>query len=617
MRIAKNYAIIKVQCERFNSTYARLNPALGFESRISKYISGGINNSVDMIDYIDQYDIKSIFLFENICTLDVIKRDIRLAKTATEASDVRIMVLQKLIEYNPSRQEDYLSEISWLTTKREINNRIHLVSQRKVFVDVERIKQEKQELFEEDFQKYLMFKSFNKDIEGFDVTDETTIFAIKQIVNSMNEDIKQNILYSQTIIALKDLIADITYEFVHNEHYGLDTFLSSRIRHGYCKSQLTKELREFHLMLTTLDDESPNYNVYQFWDDKVNVEEENDYCILKNSLSEFTRSIEEKIQEIRRKWIRVRLSKDEVGMFDYTSFVSSMLIIDKQNIIDFDLMYNNIIFSLWNITNESLSRIRDRINTELKSFYYEKLDVLEYEVKKLENSSVKGLAQELSNNITMCRAKISTIMSEFANIFYKDDVVYEDYTLNDLITTCMGIEKQIHVDFEDAIIEANAKGNVRLSGSSFSYFVEIIIMLLNNAVSHAGYSSMKDIELSLNICMDENDPTVIEIVKALANDKRNWMKENLLVTTVKNNLSPEKDIETIRLKVAEIFEYAKDAQKLKYYSTLEGGSGLYKIYKTINYNMSVPYVILYSVEEGSFSLTLAVDASNLITKERA
>ena len=40
MRIAKNYAVIKVQCERFNSTYARLNPALGFESRISKYISG-------------------------------------------------------------------------------------------------------------------------------------------------------------------------------------------------------------------------------------------------------------------------------------------------------------------------------------------------------------------------------------------------------------------------------------------------------------------------------------------------------------------------------------------------------------------------------------------------
>ncbi len=47
----------------------------------------------------------------------------------------------------------------------------------------------------------------------------------------------------------------------------------------------------------------------------------------------------------------------------------------------------------------------------------------------------------------------------------------------------------------------------------------------------------------------------------------------------------------------------------------EGGSGLYKIYKTINYNMSVPYVILNSVEDNEFSLTLAVDATELLVKE--
>ncbi len=52
MRIAKNYAVIKVQCERFNSTYARLNPALGFESRISKYISGAKNRKSIIVEKI-------------------------------------------------------------------------------------------------------------------------------------------------------------------------------------------------------------------------------------------------------------------------------------------------------------------------------------------------------------------------------------------------------------------------------------------------------------------------------------------------------------------------------------------------------------------------------------
>lgn len=58
MRIAKNYAVIKVQCERFNSTYARLNPALGFESRISKYISGPVKKRyVFMYRYVLKYKL--------------------------------------------------------------------------------------------------------------------------------------------------------------------------------------------------------------------------------------------------------------------------------------------------------------------------------------------------------------------------------------------------------------------------------------------------------------------------------------------------------------------------------------------------------------------------------
>lgn len=206
-------------------------------------------------------------------------------------------------------------------------------------------------------------------------------------------------------------------------------------------------------------------------------------------------------------------------------------------------------------------------------------------------------------------------MTEFANIFYKDDVLYEDYSFNDLVTTCIGIEKQIHAEFENVDLETNICGDKKLLGSSFSYFVEIIIMLLNNAVTHAGYVDLSKLQLSLQICMNKDDPSTIEIVEALATDTRKWSVDNLLIITVKNNLSSEKNVDLIRTKVADIFEHAKDPQMLKQYSMTEGGSGLYKIYKTINYNMSVPYVILYSVEENEFSLDLAVDATKLLVKE--
>lgn len=599
-----DYPIFIYLCDKLNFKNHRI--------AFSNYIEiQGIKNSEDLLNLINE-DYKVVFFFEKICTQNVIKREVRLSKTASVAAEIRIKILQRLIEIKPEHQKTYLDEISTITTKKEINNRIRQVSQRKVYVDEEKIKLEKMDLFLENFQKYLVIKSFNTDIEGFDVTDAININSIKQMVNSMNENIRRSTQYSQTILALKELVSGITFEFLKNEHYGLDTYLSSRIRHGYCKSQLTKAFREHHLMLTTSDDESPLYDVSQYWDNKVGKGQERDYDELKRILSVFTNDIEKKIQEIRKEWIRIKLDREEVGMFDYTSFISSILVIDKQDIVDFDFMYSTITSSLWEITNKFLMNIRKRILGELKLFYYEKLNDLEREIKPLEDSSIKNIVQELNSNITLCRAKIANIMTEFANIFYKDDILYEDYSLDDLAVTCKGIEKQIHADFEKADLKLTISGNKKFSGTSFSYFVEIIIMLLNNAVTHAGYHEMSKLHLSLDICMNENDVSTIEIVKALKTSSRNWSVENLLSITVKNNLSPDKDVEFIRGRVADIFEHAKDPQMLKEYSMTEGGSGLYKIYKTINYNMSVPYVILYSVEENEFLLTLAVDATELL-----
>ena len=49
-RIPKNYAVIKVQCARFNSTYARVSSTSRFDGRILKYISGGDKTSMKCLE---------------------------------------------------------------------------------------------------------------------------------------------------------------------------------------------------------------------------------------------------------------------------------------------------------------------------------------------------------------------------------------------------------------------------------------------------------------------------------------------------------------------------------------------------------------------------------------
>lgn len=585
------------------------------EQRIafSNYLdANGVRTQTDLLELVAIDEKKNIFFMEKISTLNVVKRHVRLAKGAAAAAEIRITILQQLLRINPSLKNEYLAEISSITTKREINNRVRQMSQHKIKVDVDKIKEEKNDLFEENFQKYLLIKSFNSDLTGYDVTDSSNIDSIKQIVSSMNEEIRRNTQYSQAILALKDFVTDVEYEFLRNEKYGLDTYLSSRIRHGYCKAQLTKELREHHLLLSTADDDSDQYDVSQYWDVKVSSEQKSDYQFIKNALSSFTHDIECKIKEIRREWIRIKINKNEVGMFDFTSFTNKALVVDRDNIVDYDVMFNTIVASLWEFTENHLRFIRKRIQEELKPFFYQKLNELEQKVKLQEDSTIRSISQEILSSITICRAKISTVITEFENFFFRDDVIYEDFTLQELATTCVGIEKQIHADFEDINHKVNVYGDKRLRGNTFSDFVEIIILLMNNAITHAGFTDMKMLDLVLNISLGYETEETAGVKETLLQSNKGWSTDNLLLLSVQNNLFEGKDINKIREKVQYIFEHAKDPQILKKYSISEGGSGIYKIYKTINYNVSVPYVILYSVEENMFILFLAVDASELI-----
>ncbi len=584
------------------------------EQRIafSNYLdSNGVKTKEELFQLVVTENKKNIFFMEKICTLNAIKRHVRLAKGSATAAVIRITILQELIRINPQEKKVYLSEISSITTKREINNRVRQVSQHKIKVDVDKIKEEKNEIFVENFQKYLQIKSFDFEFAGYDVNDSSNIDSIKKIVNSMNAQIRQSKQYSQTILALKDFVTDVEYEFLRNEKYGLDNYLSSRIRHGYCKAQLTKELREHHLLLSTADDDSEQYDVSQYWDVKVSDAQEKDYVLIKNALSSFTHDIECKIKEIRREWIRIKINKNEVGMFDFIAFSGMALVIDRGNIVDYDMMFNTLVESLWEYTETKLSLIRNRIQTELKPFFYQKLNELEQKIKLQESTSVNDITQEILSSITKCRARIATVMTEFENFFYRDDVVYEDFSLQELATTCVGIEKQIHAEFDNINLKMNISGTKKIIGSTFSDFIEIIILLMNNAITHAGFDNMHMLDLVLSCSLGGDTEEALELQKTILEAHKGWPKDNLLLLSVENNLAEDKDINKIRDRVQYIFDNAKDPQTIKKYSISEGGSGIYKIYKTISYNVRVPYAILYSVED-TFKLVLAVNASGLI-----
>ncbi|MEC2076311.1 hypothetical protein [Metabacillus fastidiosus] len=585
----------------------------------SNYMDYNQLNSVeDIIDInININTSLLVYFLHKICVQHLIKRDIRLAANGSLADEVRTEILRQLINLDSANRKLYYDEINSIMTKRGIRDRIKQINQSRIFVDVENIKIENRDILIENFNKYIAVKKFEDDLRSIDITSEEYLDVIKNIVSEMNSRIKADVTYSQEVVILKGIISKIKEEFLYNEKYGLNTFLSSRIRHGYVNSQLTTLFYEHNLMSKTANDGSDIYSINEYWD-KLVTEESTNFKILKQYLSDFTNIIDKKVTEIKNEWIRIRYTLKDTGVLDYSTFVNQCLVVvEVENIVDFDVFFETVINLLWKHTKELLTSLRNKIEIELKSYLINSLNNLEIDMKKLQNTEVNNLVIEVNKNINLCKVKLESVIKEFSDVFYNRDVLYLDYSMSDLVATCLEISYKLNNNFNNVQLEKEIQVPYKFNGMSFLYFVDILNIILNNALEHSGVEDYSKLKLDI-IIREENSPKMVDIIQDALKEKNIGLKyEKFMMVTVRNNLGDGKDIEQIQRKVQEVFDNVKSHEILKKYTQTEGGSGLYKLYKTLQYNIIAPYSILYDVTNQYFEISLFMGIDNLILKEGA
>ena len=392
----------------------------------------------DIVNYEKDRTVLVAFL-SNVCVQRILKRDIILNAGGNKADELRVEILKTLIELDEENKKKYYAEITAITKQKSIKDRIKQINQSRIFVDVDNIKKENELTLREDFNRYLAMRDLDEELVSYDIYSEDYVSELRKIVDEMNEKIKTSAVYSQKMIILKGIITTITEEFLFNEKYGLNTFLSSRIRHGYCKKQLTTVFQEYNLLSKKRKNNSDEYLINEYWDGVLPEEAEGSTKI-KEYLSKFTLSIEKKVEDIKKNWLSIKYRDQEnESILDYTFCVNKCLLIDKDNIIDFNTFYDEIIELLWKYTLNHFSVLREKIQVELLAFFQNELTQLAENVGKISDVSVKDEVKTICNNINLCKSKIGGTTKEFANVFEKRDVSYLDFSMTDVIDTCIEI----------------------------------------------------------------------------------------------------------------------------------------------------------------------------------
>ena len=152
----------------------------------------------------------------------------------------------------------------------------------------------------------------------------------------------------------------------------------------------------------------------------------------------------------------------------------------------------------------------------------------------------------------------------------------------------------------------------RYKGEYFPYFVDAVNILINNALEHSGITDLSELLLSI-IVKEENDYFVIQMMKEEFERRKIRIEDsNFMSLTVSNFLSKDTDITMLEDKIKNIFDKTKDMETVKKYSQSEGGTGLYKLYKTFHYNINTPSTIFYSIEKQKFSISILFGLTKIV-----
>lgn len=577
-----------------------INPG-DYSKQISAYSNYlDLNGYGSILDALDKEDISNdervYFFFYHVCTIGLLKRDVTLHILNMSPESVRIRILLKIAEITNNKL--VMSEIKDILTTETLKDNLKSINKSRIFADTDKILFSHKDQWKETYSKYLTLSALSMPFVKFNI-NEQDVWTVEVQHSNRHRVTQDNLVFG-------NLIDQILDECLFSE-YGLETYLSSRIRHGYCEGQLTNFLSELHLLSLRTNSGDDEYSIDGYWEGKI--DDTTVYNEVKKALSQFTKKIEQKIVEILSEWLRIKYKNNQVGMFDYSGLYT--LLCEWRNverIPEFSLFYDRIIGAFWEYTSRILQVVRERIQKELTPFYISTIDELQSQLDTINLSTT--LTTELLSNCNVAKSKAVHAMGQFKEVFYVVDANYNNFTMKDLCDSCQRVVLELHNKNNNVKWIINANEDHLLKGKFFLPFVDMLCILLNNAFEHSGISKNEELLIMIDIAeiTDRKSDQFLYIPEANGCDHAFCMR-------VTNSIGSSINEDELLSKIENIFKQIRMNQNNRSTIQSEGGSGLYKLCNTAANSIEAKHCILYSIDRHEISFEYCFVLDKLLVEE--
>ncbi len=543
-----------------------------------------------------------IYFLRYVCIQDVYDSSPSF-RNPDELDNQRIAICNYLCEKDTENKEAYVVEITETETKALIKKGIKEIDESKIYVDINGIWRQLELEIKERFTRGKELSKLSKEEIDYllEITSSVLVLFVNKkddeagIVKFEKEELLDTIASHPHFLNFKENFLLIRDRFISSNEFGLDSYISMRIRHGTLLGQIRSIFEKFNL-ITKKNTHTTQYIENEYWINKICLNDKSK-SVISEKLNTFSEKIDQMSEQIKNSLLQVKTEeKTSDGLFNYKYEDDDLIKLYESNFYNLEThndFFEKAVETLWQRTEENLEFIRNQFKTEYCNRALTAIDELFSAIEKYKKKYNTDIdTNEFLRDITACKTD-ATIAFEKTSLWFRRSYSnsINEFDLKLVIDICFSIVNKMHPKTQILSPEILNTSTSIVNGQYFAFFIDIMRNILDNIIIR---SELAEPELKVKLVINE-DKGVLKI-----------NIENNVAHTVNLDVS-NRTIATTQFRI----DNNEGSPLLK----TEGGSGYLKIKNIIKINLKRKKYTLQLEqikEDRIFKSHLSFELQNLI-----
>lgn len=421
-----------------------------------------------------------IYFLQYVCVPNVLDVS-RVVRGSREVLEERAAICRLLAEIDLEHARIHALEAEDIQQQLTFADGQLIVDSSRIYVETPQLRQWARKNLAEEYSRYRDLAEV--EIDNFRPFDE----LMAEITKNPSLGLAQFVPESEADVLLFKILARIKDEFLMNSSFGLDFFLSKRIRHQSFIGSIRGPL-EFAELITNRSDLQSRYRPNYSWANRLAVSSATARPDLLDAFEVLAEKFDSALLDAKDRYFQIRSKETPNGLIflglttNIVELVKSMVPLDSS----FDEFLDTVEALLWVGLEPALAVTRSFITDELKETLTGAIDELRTTVRDVVGNTNEFLSFDAEVGKRSNEVQIK--LDESAGWFKRTNLDFAEkvFELDEAINMAQKFALSCLQGFEPVLEVPSVQSDTKIQAPSLVLLHDLILIALQNAKDHSG-----------------------------------------------------------------------------------------------------------------------------------